>query len=668
MKSTLIVLAGLLSGVLALTRPGLIAPLFSGAYLPHRFCYLAKPGLIWTNAITDALIALSYAVIFGALGWITLRLRRLEGFGGYLWITVSFASFIVACGATHFMEVVTIWWPVYPFSAAVKVLCAAVSIPTAILIALRVPVIGRAIPKLFELLSTTQTERDQARAEVLAAALVLEEQKRADALIADANATLNDIMDSTSERVVKISRDWQVVYANRKALVTMPNQLHESFWDINPTLRGTSIEILLRRAMQERIETTYEAWYEPHDRWYRVNVYPTPRGISLFSTDISEHKRLERVLEIERSEALSQIHSVMESTSDGILKMNPDWTIRYANGRARAMLPDLVLGADFWACFPKAEPENVRQLHRCMIEQSEGEWENFYEPYNTWFSTHCFAADGGLSLFFSNITVRKELEQQLERERTLREKRVEALSNMAGGLAHEISNPLAIIEGLASDLDHQAASGLADLPEVRRVAREITRTSERASRILRGLRGFAREADRDPMEYASIACIVDECAELQEMRFERHHLELTIAVETALPPVLCRETQIGQIVTNLLNNAMDAIVEKNCLERWVRIECTRAGDSICIDVVDSGLGIDEEARARLMEPFFTTKTRGLGMGVGLSLSRAIADAHGGSLVLLKGPAHTTFRLLLPLEQPVTALPEIELAASVLVTP
>ncbi len=68
-----------------------------------------------------------------------------------------------------------------------------------------------------------------------------------------------------------------------------------------------------------------------------------------------------------------------------------------------------------------------------------------------------------------------------------------------------------------------------------------------------------------------------------------------------------------------------------------------------VDVVDSGLGIDEATRARLMDPFFTTKTRGLGMGIGLSLSRAIAIEHDGSLELLSGTAHTCFRLVLPLE-------------------
>jgi diguanylate cyclase (GGDEF)-like protein len=115
--------------------------LFSANYLPHRFCYLAKPGLIWTNVSADTLIALSYALIFASLLWMTVRLRHLQDLRLYLWIALAFATFIGACGATHLMEVVTIWWPLYPLSAAVKVVCALASVATAGLFA-------RAVPKL----------------------------------------------------------------------------------------------------------------------------------------------------------------------------------------------------------------------------------------------------------------------------------------------------------------------------------------------------------------------------------------------------------------------------------------------------------------------------------------------------------------------------------------
>jgi len=136
---------------IAVAWSGVLSPLFSADYLPHRYCYLAKPGLIWTNVAMDGLIALSYAVIFGSLWWVAHRLRRTRMLDAYQWIFLAFGAFIAACGATHLMEVVTVWWPVYPLSAAVKVLCALASIPTAVLFARAAPDLVAQVSRFFEM-------------------------------------------------------------------------------------------------------------------------------------------------------------------------------------------------------------------------------------------------------------------------------------------------------------------------------------------------------------------------------------------------------------------------------------------------------------------------------------------------------------------------------------
>jgi C4-dicarboxylate-specific signal transduction histidine kinase len=220
---------------------------------------------------------------------------------------------------------------------------------------------------------------------------------------------------------------------------------------------------------------------------------------------------------------------------------------------------------------------------------------------------------------------------------------------MAGGLAHEISNPLAIIHGRARDLQILATDETPVLAhDVRAACDCIVRTADRAIRILRGLRGFGREASKDAMETASIYEIVDQCVELQQIRFERHQVKFRLGLEPGIPYFMCRETQIGQIVTNLLNNAFDSIVQGNSQERWISLTSSSSEDEICLDVTDSGPGVPEQYKTHLMEAFFTTKEGGLGMGIGLSLSRAIAHDHGGTLTLHQETEHTCFRLLLPI--------------------
>jgi len=119
--------------------PGLAARLFgSNDYLPHVFCYLRRPGLVWTHVTADSLIGVAYLAISVTLAYLVYKARRDIPFH---WIFLAFGLFIIACGGTHFMEVVTIWKPVYVLSAAVKIFTALASLMTAVVLPLNVPTI-----------------------------------------------------------------------------------------------------------------------------------------------------------------------------------------------------------------------------------------------------------------------------------------------------------------------------------------------------------------------------------------------------------------------------------------------------------------------------------------------------------------------------------------------
>jgi two-component sensor histidine kinase len=115
--------------------PHLSARLLTTNFMPHLYC-LRNPGLVWTHVVTDSLIGIAYLAISVTLGYLVYNARRDIPF--HL-MFLAFGLFIIACGGTHFMEVVTIWIPVYILSAAVKVLTATVSLTTAVLLPLTVP-------------------------------------------------------------------------------------------------------------------------------------------------------------------------------------------------------------------------------------------------------------------------------------------------------------------------------------------------------------------------------------------------------------------------------------------------------------------------------------------------------------------------------------------------
>ena len=237
--------------------------------------------------------------------------------------------------------------------------------------------------------------------------------------------------------------------------------------------------------------------------------------------------------------------------------------------------------------------------------------------------------------------------RRLSAEKTLAAE-LRALRHMSGALAHEISNPIAIIHAKASHLrDCAASSQPPSAHEVQTGCDAIVRTADRASRILRNLRGFAREGSRDHMELASIYELLEESVGLQKTRFQRHRIELRIDLESGMPPLLCREIQVGQIITNLLNNAFDAVVLPGTLERWISISGSVQDGSIHLKVTDSGESMEDETRIHLMEPFFSTRELDFGMGLGLSLSRVIAQDHGGTLTLCQDSPHNCFCLVIP---------------------
>jgi PAS domain S-box-containing protein len=493
---------------------------------------------------------------------------------------------------------------------------------------------------------------------------------------AKANSYLTNILDASIFSAIIVTDLNEVITTfNRGAEIMLGYSADEVVGKTTPMVFHVAEEVEARRELlTKRLGRTVEKnevfpsmisqqdlkqseWTYVHKNGHRLTVCLSlslvwgedgvPMGYLGVAQDVTEQRRAAGKV----SAAYDRLNAVLESMSDSVMTMSKDWTLLYCNPKGTQMIPDFAVGANYWTCFPKvAGTDMEKTLRRVMKTRVEASYEIFYEPYKKWYKGRIFPTDTGLSIFFSDHTEERGMQEQLALEQELREKRIEALSHMAGGLAHEISNPLAIIHARASDLASLAVDQkTVPADEVRKCCESIVKTSDRAMRILRGLRGFGREAESDPMCLVPVSRIVEDCLDLQNARFERHHIQLEVATPEDLPLLMCRETQIGQIITNLLNNSFDAIEQSKATERWVRLTAEQRGTKIVIRVMDSGPGIEEKFRAHLMDPFFTTKKLGLGMGVGLSLSRAIAQDHGGTLALCPDDmVNTCFELILPI--------------------
>ena len=256
-------------------------------------------------------------------------------------------------------------------------------------------------------------------------------------------------------------------------------------------------------------------------------------------------------------------------------------------------------------------------------------------------------AFGGLAL----RNQRKELE--LERELSLAElsrerdahllqiDKLATLGALATGIAHEVSTPLGVIVGRAEQL----LPKMADDERARKGVEAILEQGRRIDGVVRGFLDLVR-GHAPAIEDADPAAVAHAAAQLVEHRFASAGVRLDISADPGLLVIGGNPRLVEQALVNLLLNACDACDAGGAVELRTRAD----GGRVAFTVTDDGCGITDENRARVLEPFFTTKPVGKGTGLGLSIASEIAKNHDGELTIgarPDGARGTRACLLLP---------------------
>jgi len=241
----------------------------------------------------------------------------------------------------------------------------------------------------------------------------------------------------------------------------------------------------------------------------------------------------------------------------------------------------------------------------------------------------------GVSDIARDITERRAIEEQLRQTQ-----RLESLGVLAGGLAHHFNNLLTGIVGSAS-----LAMDEDDPMEVRRRLSEILRTGERVALLIRQMLAYAGKG-RFVLEPVNLSAEAQEIARLLHASIpENVTLELRLAAD--LPEVEADRSQIQQIIMNLALNATEAIgARRGTVSITTSARDTDAESQVVLQVTDNGCGMDEETRARIFDPFFSTKFTGRGLG--LAAVAGILRAQKGSITVETAPGKgSTFTVVLP---------------------
>jgi signal transduction histidine kinase len=221
--------------------------------------------------------------------------------------------------------------------------------------------------------------------------------------------------------------------------------------------------------------------------------------------------------------------------------------------------------------------------------------------------------------------------------------RVNTVSQLSGALAHELRQPLTAILANAQAAQAMLEAGKLEAAELRAILADICADDRRADAIIERARALMKRS-RIELQEVSIAAVARDVLALVRVDAIRRG----VALETAVPETMVRadRVQLSQVLLNLVVNAMDAVSAQTMRERRVRIEA-RPGDHDVVEiaVVDSGAGIPGELLPRIFDSFVTTKPAGL--GIGLAVSKAIIEAHGGTVSGENNPGRgATFRFTL----------------------
>ncbi|MGE5170494.1 MAG: PAS domain S-box protein [Rudaea sp.] len=243
-----------------------------------------------------------------------------------------------------------------------------------------------------------------------------------------------------------------------------------------------------------------------------------------------------------------------------------------------------------------------------------------------------------------DVTDKKRSAEELARQREslYQREKLAALGSLLAGVAHELNNPLSVVVARAVLLEEQGD------PATRVAALKIRTAAERCARIVRTFLAMARQQqpERGPV---AMNDVIAAALDITGYAIRTSSIEVDLDLADDIPLILADADQLHQVLLNLVINAQQALQDRPPPRKLhVTSRFDAAADMIRITVADNGPGIPEPLRARIFEPYFTTKPTGIGLGVGLAVSLGIVEAHGGTLTVT-GPAGwgAVFSIALP---------------------
>lgn len=387
----------------------------------------------------------------------------------------------------------------------------------------------------------------------------------------------------------------------------------------------------------------------PRIYYYRIIPFPLQNRVELvllLMDDITEQVHLSQ--EVRRIE--SHLASVVESASELILSTDMEARIVSWNRAAEEITGyrfEETQGKYLYQFIPAEDMKKARQTFQELQRKSGPEMAEL--GFITREGSHLQVAwvfsllkMNGLSDEDGVVALGRDMTEwrRMERQLTLAHK-FASLGVMAGGIAHEIRNPLAISSSAAQFLFEEDID-----PQFRQeCAQKIFSSLERASRVIENLLSFARSKSQIGVEEIDLVAIIQEALSLTENEAKLQKIEIVFSTSSDSVEISGNQGLLQQVFLNILLNSIKAMPDGGCL----RIQVETHWPNVLIRISDTGRGIPEDALGKIFDPFYTTSPVGQGTGLGLSVTYAIVQQHSGSIeVESRKGRGTTFTVTFPL--------------------
>jgi two-component system cell cycle sensor histidine kinase/response regulator CckA len=671
-------LAGIVSLLAFLfSWPNLFHQVFTSRFMPHSYCYLGNSGLVWSHVVTDTLIGVSYLAISITLATIVYRGRQDIPFH---WMFLAFGVFIVACGLTHFMEVVTVWDPIYVFSAIIKGFTAAASVTTAIALPFIVPEIltmvhrARESGRYLKFLETGLSEKEAAQGELRRLNELLEIRIRERTVdLARANAEL----EATAEqyRLLFHANPAALWVFDRETLrFLMVNEaairhygysqgefLSMTIADIRPE---EDVPRLLDSISENEMGLSQvELWRHRKKDGSLIDVEVTSHVIAMDgknavlvqSHDVTAQRKYEENLRQSEERFAKAFRSspiaISISTENEGAYLDANDTFFKMMGYER----EEIIGRTSQELGVWFDPHDRAEL---MLQIGQSRAKDFETRFRTKSGEERQVRISGERILLKgrpcllantlDVTESRRLEEQFRQAQ-----KMEAVGRLAGGVAHDFNNLLSVMIGYSelAQLKAQPDALISgDLNQIKKAA-------EKAVSLTRQLLAFSRQQVLEP-RILNLNTVVHNLSQML-LRLVGEDVSLVLKPTEPLGSVRADLGQIEQVLMNLVVNARDAMPQggKIVIETAnVDLDDTyrqqhpsvEPGWYVMLSLSDTGCGMDAKTVAKIFEPFFTTKPAGKGTGLGLSTVYGIVKQSGGHVFAYSETGHgATFKIYFP---------------------